>query len=142
MVATALVDAQIKAGAELLQLLDAAFGPIFAALWYRGPDAEDWRLVIGSDLVDREGPLATNRRLLDALRGYSWDAGISPLDVSVVGRRDPLMHVLRSAPETMGTREPVHLSGALVGGHFVEDAYIYRNARDGAGSAVARAAGT
>jgi hypothetical protein len=142
MAETALVDAKITAGAELLQILDTTLGSIFAALWYRAPDAEDWRFVIGSDLVDREGPLAANRRLLDALRGYSWEVGISPLDVSVVGRRDPLMQVLRSTLATTGTREPVRVSGAVVGGHFVEDAYIYRNAWDGTGAPASRAAST
>ena len=142
MAETALVDAKIKAGAELLQILDTTFGPIFAALWYRAPDAEDWRFVIGSDLVDREGPLAANRHLVDALRGYSWEVGISPLDVSVVGRRDPLMVILRSAPETVGSRGPLRISGAVVGGHFVEDAYIYRNAWDGTGASVTRAVRT
>jgi len=139
MAETALVDAKIKAGAELLQILDATFGPIFAALWYREPEAKDWRFVIGSDLVDREGPIAANRRLLDALGGYSWEVGISPLDVYVVGRRDPLVEALRSALHTAGTSGPVHVSGALDGGRFIEDAYIYCNTWDGTGASVTRA---
>ena len=141
MAETALVDTRIKAGAELLQILDAAFfGPIFAALWFRHPEAEDWHFVIGSDLVDREGPLAASRRLLDALRGYSWEAGISLLDLYVVGRRDPLVKPLRSAPRITGTAEPVHISSALVDGSFIEDAYVYRNIWDGTDSSVARVA--
>jgi hypothetical protein len=140
MAETALVEPNITAGAELLRILDTTLEAIFAALWYRDPDAEDWRFVIGSDVVDREGPIAANRRLLEALRGYSWEAGISPLDVYVVGRRDPLVEALRSAPQVTGTIGPVHLSSALVGGRFIEDAYIYRNTWDGTASSVTRAA--
>ena len=57
-----LVGPKIAAGARLLQVLDAELGDIFAAFWYREPEADEWRLVIGSDRVDRVGPTAANSR--------------------------------------------------------------------------------
>jgi hypothetical protein len=136
MAETTLVEPKIRAGAELLEELDSRLGDVFAAFWYRDPEAEDWRLVIGSDVVDREGPTAANRRLLEALpqlrEGWSnWMTAvpeISPLEIELVGRRHPLVEMLRTlSTQPMTLRTPLHIYRTVLGNHYVDDAYVYRS---------------
>jgi hypothetical protein len=136
-----LVEPKIKAGAELLQALDRALGDVFAAFWYRDPDSGDWRLVIGSDAVDRLGPNAANRRLIDALPQFRADRStrtaavpeISLLELELVGRRDPLVEMLKSVPGTgrLTVDVPRHIYRTMLGNHYVDEAYIYRTLPNG-----------
>jgi hypothetical protein len=122
-----LVGPKIAAGAGLLQVLDAELGDVFAAFWYRDPEADEWRLVIGSDLVDRVGPTAANRRLLEILKEH--DTGLSPLEIDMVGRHHPRMAILRALRTQqmpLRVQEPIHIYRMLVGDQYVDDAYVYR----------------
>jgi hypothetical protein len=127
MAETTLVDPKIKAGAELLGALDSALGAVFGAFWYRDPETEDWRLVIGSDVVDREGSTRANQRLVAIMNDR--DFGLSPLDVLLVGRRHPLVEVLRGVPKTgpLTLPIPLHVHRTMLGTHYVDDAYVYRS---------------
>ena len=53
-----LVTGLIRDGDLLLQGLEQQSFPISAALWYYLPEAERWRLVIASQFVDSQGPMA------------------------------------------------------------------------------------
>jgi hypothetical protein len=121
-----LVEPKIKAGAELLHILDTALGDVFAAFWYRDPDTEDWRLLIGSDVVDREGPTVANGHLVAILN--SREIGLSLFELALVGRNHPLVLMLKSLPKTgrKTLSTPMHVYRAMVGNHYIEDAYIYR----------------
>jgi hypothetical protein len=122
-----LVGPKLEAGAALLEVLDAEFGDIFAAFWYRDPEATEWRLAIGSDLVDRVGPTAANGRLLGILKAH--DTGLSPLEIDLVGRHDPRMGILRALrtqPMPLRVQEPIHIYRTLAGDRYVDDAYVYR----------------
>ena len=89
------------------------------------PESDDWRLVLGSDAVDREGPTRANRQLLDVFR--EKEIALSPLEVDLVGRRDPLVEMLRALPsQPMPLRAPMHIYRTLVGEHYVDNAYVYR----------------
>lgn len=121
-----LVEPKIKAGAELLQALDDELGGVFTAFWYRDPESEDWRLVVGSDAVDIEGPTRVNTHLLKVLTEKHVE--LSPLEVDVVGRHDRLVEMLRSLrTQPMPLRAPMHVYRTLVGDRYVDDAYVYRN---------------
>jgi len=122
-----LVEPKIKAGAELLHTLDSALGDVFAAFWYRDPDTEEWRLLIGSDVVDREGPTPANRHLVAILN--SRELGLSPFEIALVGRNHPLVLMLKGVPKTgrITLPVPMHVYRAMVGNHYIEDAYIYRS---------------
>lgn len=121
-----LVEPKIRAGAEVLQALDDELGEVFTAFWYRDPETDDWHLVIGSDVVDREGPTRANSRLLKILKGK--DTELSPLEVDLVGRRDPLVEAIRTLKtQPMTLRAPMHIYRTMLGGHYVDDAYVYRS---------------
>ncbi len=121
-----LVEPKIKAGAELLQSLDSALGDVFAAFWYRDPDTDDWRLLIGSDAVDREGSTVANGHLVAILN--SREVGLSLFELALVGRNHPLVLMLKGLPKTghITLPVPLHVYRAMVGNHYIEDAYVYR----------------
>ncbi len=126
MAATTLVEPKITEGRALLQVLDQTPVQPFAAFWLWNPEAEAWDLVIGSDLVDRTGPtsaLAAIQRVLSADPRLSEVIELG--EILVVGRRNWRLKFLRGDPTTG------RLQGAVVGGQFVEDAYVYRNAGPG-----------
>jgi hypothetical protein len=92
--------------------------------------------VIGSDVVDREGPTAANRRLIEALPQFreglsNWVAAlpeISRLEIELVSRRHPLvetLHALRTQPMTL--RAPMHIYRTMLGEPYIDNAYVYRN---------------
>jgi hypothetical protein len=113
MAETTLVEPKIQAGAELLQAVDDELGRVFTAFWYRDLESDDWRLVLGSDAVDREGPTRANRRLLDVFR--EKEIALSPLEVDLVGRRDSLVEMLRSLKtQPIPLRAPLHIYRTLL----------------------------
>lgn len=131
MVKTSLVEQDLKDGKRLLEALNnpKPNGTSFrvkAAFWLYRPEWEEWRLVIATPLVDEQGPLATYahlRKILDSIQPLS----LSTHNISVVSpRRDPLVKALRGALRIASDSEDVRFSGAMVGGTYVEDAYLYR----------------
>jgi len=117
-----LVTDLIRDGGRLVHGLEQQSFPISAALWYYLPEAERWRLVIASQFVDSQGPMAAYvlvQRVLATLERPT----LLLSDVSVVSPhgadfRDLCLAVGRM-PMTTG---PWHTEIQNV---VFEDAYIY-----------------
>jgi hypothetical protein len=130
MVRASLVEQDLKDGKRLLETLDKpkSNGTSFrvkAAFWLYRPESMEWRLVLATPLVDEKGPLATYVHLGKVLDSIQL-VGLSTHNISVVSPRDPLVKAfrgaLRIAPDSAGVR----FTRNVVGGTYVEDAYLYR----------------
>ena len=121
----ALVDSDIENGKKLLEALEKSSFPVQTALWLYKSEADAWRLVIASVLVDRKGPRAAYRRLRAEL-ARSPAVGVPFSDVSLVSTRDELIRALRSAVRTGPGTSAIRFSNNVVGNFFGDDAYVYR----------------
>jgi len=56
------------------------------------------------------------------------EIGLSLFELGLVGRNHPLVLMLKSLPKTgrKTLSTPMHVYRAMVGNHYIEDAYIYR----------------
>lgn len=67
MATEALVDEEVRLGREVVEALEGASLPFRAAMWYFAPEFEDWRLLIATPLVRKEGPLKSYDKLQKVL---------------------------------------------------------------------------
>lgn len=129
MVKTSLVERDLNEGKRILEALDRPKpnGTSFrvkAAFWLYRPELEGWRLMLATPLVDEKGRLATYahlRKLLDSIQPLN----LSTHNISVVSPRDPLVKALRGAQRVAADSDDVRFSGAMIGGTYIEDAYLY-----------------
>lgn len=123
MVAPLLVAARLEAGGRLVEALDQTIAQPFAAFWIWDPDAEEWRLVIGSEAVRTGGPSSVLKEVQQVLLSGRVPPGALELrDVLVVGPGDRRLDALRSVPSTgrLLWTDPAPYAGS-------EGPYIYRN---------------
>ncbi len=120
----ALVDPNIRAGAELVEELDKRDLRVQAALWRLDEESRDWRLLIASPLVEQPGPTWFLKRTQDALKAVR--GGLRLRDLEVRSPRDPEITLFMGAVSTGGTGAGIRFSRTMINGNFIEDAYIYR----------------
>ncbi|NQU21105.1 MAG: hypothetical protein HQ567_07465 [Candidatus Nealsonbacteria bacterium] len=126
-----LVESDIERGNELIGILDKAGYPVHSALWLYSSDRYDeWRLVIATPLVDKEGPLAAYQKLDGILRKDRPDFVVSLRQIQLVSPTDL---VIRSVNETYPTRESIlnptlfgSTSGTAETTTYIEQAHLYR----------------
>lgn len=114
----ALVDSDIRAGSEFVELLDKIGVPVTGAFWLYQPDASRWRLII----VTGEARKGAKELYLKAI-----NAGAA-IDMSNVEFQPPESAVFRALGgmihiEGMGE---VRMRQNTFGGVYVEDALVYR----------------
>ena len=68
MAASPLVKDDIDLGKKAAAALDAANLRVPAVFWLYVSDAEDWRFVVGTPIVDSDGPSAAYTRIGQALK--------------------------------------------------------------------------
>ena len=124
-----LVDPEIRAGEELLKALDKAGLIVRTAFWFYQPDAEQWRFVVATPVVDNSGPTAAYVEVLKALRSLvSEDAKISPSDISVVSPGSELPRLISAAIHTgPESSAPMRFRANTVNGVYIDDAIVYRS---------------
>ena len=125
MVRTTLVKEWIEAGEKLTQALDDAKFEVVASLWFYDPDTDEWRLIIASPLVDREGPLHAYREIQKAL-GALQQKYVSLSDISAVSPNHDLIKLLRIALKTGAGISGIRFTRNRINDQFIEDSYIYR----------------
>lgn len=111
----------IRGGQRLLAALLKADFDIQTALWLFLSDSGRWRLVLGSPLVDQEGPRSVYARVDSELVNLKPHVRISLTDIKVVGSGDKLVSALKTRPVLTEKL----LTQFVIGGVFVEAAYIY-----------------
>ena len=121
-----LVDVDIAAGKQVLQILDQARFRVSVALWLYSSEFEAWRLYLASPLVDTEGPKKGYLRLFSALNSSDPDLG-SKVTITLVSPKDPFIRPLRRMfGRAIEVNEGTRLGGHAMDGMFVEQAYLYR----------------
>lgn len=129
MVKEVLVDKQIEAGRVLTERLDKGGFPITASFWLFDSDTNDWRLTIALEAVDQVGvgPRKVYARIQDIL---SEDPELGRvLDLQDLHLAGPMDNVIRDFRKLRQRKlGVVRLKRTVVGGRYVEDAYVYKAA--------------
>ena len=127
---TALVEAQIKAGAALVTALDRdGMGPS-AAFWFYYSDTEQWRLLLCGPKLDavKKTPERTYTAVAKTLASLGDAAQpLSIADIKVIPSDDPIVQVLRvmlrTAPNAI---VGASFKNSFINGILIEDVYAYR----------------
>lgn len=114
---------QIDAGRWLAQEFAASF-PLAAVFWRKEAEEGRWFLYLASEQIDDTNFHLGHREVNRLLRGRPsiW---LDRFQVKVVGTADPVVKAMIAwqvkHPSPLGTR----IGGTLLGGKYVEEAYIY-----------------
>ena len=121
-----LVDRDMQAGEALLKKLDEDKFKIKAALWLYMPDPEEWRLVFASPIVDTDGPIKAYEKVQSELQELDGRSELSLQNIALVSPHDKLIMALKTTIKTGKEISHIRLTGNVINGVFIEDAYIYR----------------
>ena len=131
-----LVTEQIQAGEVLIETLDQSEFTVSAAMWFYLPENSEWRLIIASSYVDKNGPKKSYefiQNILDELPKNINAALYSPLssyislnNISVVGTNHELIKLIRMAIKTGHTISQIRFTKNVINNVLIEDALIYR----------------
>jgi hypothetical protein len=123
---TALVEKDIEEARRLVEALDTADFVVRAALWYYLSDADEWRLIVASPLVDEKGPKEAYALIQEVLGKMSPPSKLSLGEISVVGPKHDLIRLLKVAIQTGPGISGIRFTRNTINNTFIEDAYIYR----------------
>lgn len=124
---TALVKEDMQEGKKLIEALDKADFQVEAAIWFYLTDSGEWRLLIASPLVEKEGPKKAYSLIQRVLSKSLPPLGISLKDISVVSPKHHLISLLRIAIGSTGPGiSDIRLTRNVINNTLIEDAYIYR----------------
>ncbi|HUT45712.1 MAG TPA: hypothetical protein VMX36_05470 [Sedimentisphaerales bacterium] len=121
-----LVDADMKAGEVLLSKLDEIEFNVKAALWFYVQDSEEWRLIIASPIVDKDGQKKAYETVQSQLQELNGRYELSLRNISLVSPGDKLIKALKSVFKLDKAISPIRFTRNVIDGMFIEDAYIYR----------------
>ena len=120
----ALTESDLSFGKKITEQLKTAKFPFKGTLWLYDEEADDWQLIIGSDLVDTKGPRDTYLELAKAISNISG-SDFQRLRITVVSPRSTLFAALRSVFADAANVEGARLQNTTVSGVLVPDAYLY-----------------
>ncbi len=124
---TALVEAVVDEGGNLIRALDDAGFPVRSALWKYNPDQDEWRLIIATPLVDTDGPLDAYKKLDRILEANRPDLGLALPDIQLLSPKDRLIQLFRSAVQTGKSISDIRFSRNVINGVYIDDALVYRS---------------
>lgn len=125
MAATALVNFDFDNSERAIQALDDAGLAPKVALWTKLPDYENWRLVIASDKLNQDSPLAAYGQINSALRAAEIPIHRQP-SILMLPMRRPLIQELRRIFAETTDVYGMRLGGQTFGDKYLEDAFVYR----------------
>ena len=117
----------ISLGASVLAQLAEESMPVYAAAWVYAPAPDSWRLVVavpdGESIRHKEA----HEQVFNVMYGKWKDTPGSEFhDFSVVDTDNPLAAAFRDVAARLPGDPGVRFSGRVLGGPYLEDAYIYR----------------
>jgi len=121
-----LVDADMKAGEALLSKLDEIEFNVKAAFWFYVQDSEEWRLIIASPIVDKDGQKKAYETVQSQLQELNGCYELSLRNISLVSPGEKLIKALKSVFKLDKAISPIRFTRNVINGMFIEDAYIYR----------------
>lgn len=126
MVKTALVEKDIEEGKRLIEELDKTNFRVQAALWFYLADSDEWRLLIASSFVEKEGPRKSYNFIQTVLAKISPPSEISLKDISVLSPSHDLIKLIKLAIRTGPCISGIRFTRNVINNTLIEDAYIYR----------------
>jgi hypothetical protein len=126
MVTAALVDSDIEIGQSAVEALAKEGVPAPAALWLYESEAGEWRLLIATPIVDKDGPLEAYKRIQRALVSNDLADRLPLSRVAVVSPKLPLVTLLRKALKTGPGIHRIRFTNSTIKNVLIEDALIYR----------------
>jgi hypothetical protein len=131
-----LVTGQIQVGVLLLEELDHSEFFVSGAMWFYLRENGEWRLIIASPYVERNGPKKSYefiQGVLDGLLNNIKAALYMPLssyvsmnNISLVGPNHELIKFIRTAIKTGHTISQIRLTRNVINNVLIEDALVYR----------------
>lgn len=123
-----LSDSMMKAGAKLIERLDANNSEVKSAFWLYLSEERIWKLILASPLVDSEGPRGYYKRIDDANKqANEIEEVISLNDIGVTNLVNQMVQLLKFGVGTGGGISGIRFSRNTINGIFIEDTYIYRS---------------
>jgi len=121
----ALNETDIEFGKRLWQALRTSESfPALGALWLLDPEAGEWRLVIASPKVDTVGTRDAYLELAQITRNIPGNLR-QAFKIELISPKNPMYQALRSVFAQTASVEGARLGGSVVGGTFIDDAYLY-----------------
>jgi len=109
-----LVDIEVDAGQEVIDAIRSKMR-LRGALWYYFPEAEEWRLVLITPLVDQLGSREVYSRILKVIRQSEELQNVLWRRISARSPKDPLIRSLQSVIQ----------NGKEINHRYVDGAYVY-----------------
>jgi hypothetical protein len=123
---TILVEKGIREGKGLIEALDKEGFQVEAAIWFYFTDSGEWRLLIASPFVEKDGPKKAYSFIGSVLAKLAPPYEISLKDISVVSPKHHLITLLRKAIRTGPGLSGIRFTRNVINNTLIEDAYIYR----------------
>lgn len=128
LVTESLTDSMMKAGAKLIERLDAKKSEVKSAFWLYYNEEKIWKLIVASPLVDAEGPREYYKRIVNANALASSDEEtVSLNDIGVTNTTNQIVQLLKMMVATGDGISGIRFSRNTINGVFIEDTYIYRS---------------
>ena len=128
LVTESLTDSMMKAGAKLIERLDANNSEVKSAFWLYFSEEKTWKLIVASPLVDTEGPRDYYKRIVEANTVASIEEEILSLnDIEVTNTNHQIVQLLKFMIGTGDGISGIRFSRNTINGVFIEDTYIYRS---------------
>jgi hypothetical protein len=121
----ALVDFDVKVGAEILEILDRAKLRMSVALWAYLSDYEDWRLVLAGRPFNNRGLKDGYALVHDTLSAGGIRPSQTPI-LMIFPMTDPFIVALRRFFGKTASVDGMRLGGHVIGDRYLADAYVYR----------------
>ncbi len=122
-----LTESMIIAGRELTHNLDELHWPVTASIWFYLIEENQWRLLLASPFVKKEGPKKAYGHVQEAIRRLPKESPKVKLhDITVTDDSHPLVSLMRIAIPTDKEISNIRFSKSAINGHSIEDTYIYR----------------
>ncbi len=128
LVTESLSDSMMKAGAKLVERLDAENAKVKSSFWLYFSEEKTWKLIVASPLVDSEGPREYYKKVVAANElAEDSEEIISLNDIGVTNTSNQIVQLLKFALGTDNGISGIRFSKNTINGMFIEDAYIYRS---------------
>ena len=122
-----LVEKDIEEGKRLIEALDKTDFQVEAAMWFCMTDSEEWRFLIASPFVEKKGSREAYGFIQSVLAKLSPPSEVSLKNISVLGPKDRLISILRTAVGIRPGISGIRFTQNIIDNTLIEDAYIYRN---------------
>lgn len=128
LVTESLSDSMMRAGAKLIERLDALEADVKSAFWFYFSEEQVWKLIIASPSVDSEGPRDYYKKIVAANESAEPEEEVVSLnDIGVTNTNAQIVQLLGIAVGTGDGIAGIRFSRNTVNGTFIEDSYIYRS---------------